>query len=182
MKEHQKEVEIIRNAIEILSSLLLETDTDIFVTPIDKLGQLVSNVGEQMKSLEDVAYVSVEKYYKKKREQHLVKDIDKGKVAITVNKDYLKEALETGGKILSSVSKFSYFCAYLKKKKEAEQELEVLSESSKPLKHSVSNFGRLVVELQHKLKAYESEQVKRIKSQQELHTTNTEGGNLAESL
>lgn len=31
-------------------------------------------------------------------------------------------------------------------------------------------YGRLVVELQHKLKAYENEQVKRTKSLQELQT------------
>lgn len=38
VKEQQKEAETIRNAVEILSSLLSETDTDNFVIPINKIG------------------------------------------------------------------------------------------------------------------------------------------------
>ncbi|XP_059068496.1 uncharacterized protein LOC131859002 [Cryptomeria japonica] len=58
MKEQQKEVEIIKHAVEILSSLLPETDTNNFATPIDKLGQLVNDVGEHMKTFEDATYVN----------------------------------------------------------------------------------------------------------------------------
>ncbi|XP_057826103.2 uncharacterized protein LOC131037880 [Cryptomeria japonica] len=97
--EQQKEVETIQNAVEILSSLLPETDTNNFSTPIDKLRQLYYDVGEQMNSLEDATYMSVEKNYKKKRTEQLMTEIDIGKVSLTVNKDYLKEALEIGGKI-----------------------------------------------------------------------------------
>lgn len=118
MKEQQNEVETIRNDVDILSSLLLETDTGNFATPIDKLGQLVSDAGEKMKSLEDAAYVNVEKNYKKKRIEHLMSEIYKGKVTLTINKDCLKEALENECKILSTVSTFSLFCVDLKKKRE----------------------------------------------------------------
>ncbi|XP_059066400.1 uncharacterized protein LOC131857713 [Cryptomeria japonica] len=48
-----------------------------------------------MKSFEDAVYVSVEKDYTKKRTKHLMTNIDKGKVTLIVNKDCLKEALET---------------------------------------------------------------------------------------
>ncbi|XP_059065914.1 uncharacterized protein LOC131857400 [Cryptomeria japonica] len=96
----------------------------------------------KMKYFEDATYVSVEKEYKKQQTEQLMKDIDKGKVALTMNKDYLKEALETSGKILSIVAKFSLFCEDLKKKKEeAEKELDVICESFKPLNDSAINFG-----------------------------------------
>lgn len=99
---------------------------------------------------------SLENNYKKKRTKHLISKIDKGKVALTFNEDYLKEALETRGKILSIVSTFSLFCVDLKKKREEDdRELEVVSESFKPLNDSAIHFGRLVVELQHTLKVYE---------------------------
>ncbi|XP_059067797.1 uncharacterized protein LOC131858541 [Cryptomeria japonica] len=66
MKEQQKEAKTIKHTVEILSSLLSEIDIDNFATPIDKLGQLVNDVGEQMKASEDATYVCVEKEYKKK--------------------------------------------------------------------------------------------------------------------
>ncbi|XP_059064620.1 uncharacterized protein LOC131856733 [Cryptomeria japonica] len=106
MKEQQKEAETIRNVVEILSSHLLETDTDSFVNPIDQLGHLISDAREQMKYFEDAAYVSVEKDCKKKRTEQLMTKIDKGKVALTINKDCLKKGLETKGKIVAIVSKF----------------------------------------------------------------------------
>ncbi|XP_057830667.2 uncharacterized protein LOC131041558 [Cryptomeria japonica] len=46
MKEQQKEAETIKHLVEILSSLLPETDTDNFATLIDKIGQLVNDAGE----------------------------------------------------------------------------------------------------------------------------------------
>ncbi|XP_059076946.1 uncharacterized protein LOC131036489 [Cryptomeria japonica] len=52
---------------------------------------------EKIKSFEDAAYASVEKEYMKKRSEKLMSEIDKGKVALIVNKDYLKEALEIRG-------------------------------------------------------------------------------------
>lgn len=90
VKEQQKEVETIKHAVEILSSLLPETDIDNFATLIDKLDQLVNDVSEQMKTFEDVTYVSVEKEYKKKRMKQLMKDVDKDKVSLTVNKSTLR--------------------------------------------------------------------------------------------
>lgn len=67
MKKQQKEAATIKNAIEILSSLLPETNTDNFVTLINKIGQLVTDVREQMKSFEDATYLNVEKEYNKQR-------------------------------------------------------------------------------------------------------------------
>lgn len=66
MKEQQREAKTIITTVDILFSLLPETDTKSFVTPIDKLGQLVINVGEQLRTFEDVAYILVENHYKKK--------------------------------------------------------------------------------------------------------------------
>lgn len=98
-------------------------------------------------------------------------EIDKCKVALTVNKDLLKNGLETKGKILATVSKFALFCANLKEKREdAEKELEILSETFRPLNDSVIRFGRSVVELHHKLEVYEHEQVKHVRSLKELQT------------
>ncbi|XP_059068738.1 uncharacterized protein LOC131859188 [Cryptomeria japonica] len=57
MEEKQREVETIRAAVDILSSLLPETDTKSFVTPIDKLGQLVTDVRDQLKTFEDATYI-----------------------------------------------------------------------------------------------------------------------------
>lgn len=50
MKEQQREVETIKIVVDILSSLLLETNIECFVTPIDQLGQLVTDVGDQIKT------------------------------------------------------------------------------------------------------------------------------------
>ncbi|XP_059066296.1 uncharacterized protein LOC131060025 [Cryptomeria japonica] len=52
----------------------------------------------QMKTFEDATYVCVEKEYKKQRTKQLMKDIDQAKVALTVNKDHLMEALEIDSK------------------------------------------------------------------------------------
>lgn len=63
--------------------------------------------------------------------------IDKGKVALTVNKDLLRTELKTRGKILATISKFSLFCVDLKKNREdAKKELEILSDTFRPLKDS----------------------------------------------
>lgn len=67
MNEQQREVETIKIVVDILSSLLPETNTGSFVTPIEKLEQLVTHVGDQLNTFEDVAYILVEKDYKKKR-------------------------------------------------------------------------------------------------------------------
>lgn len=156
MKEQQKESQSIQCAVDIFSSLLLETNTNRVSTLIDRLGQLVADVGEQRNCFEDASFLNVEKEYKKKRIEKLMNDIDKDKVALIVNKDHIKDAIEDGGKILSIVVKFSLFCDDLmKRKQEAEKELEGLSESFSPLNDSAIAYGRSIVELQHKLKAYE---------------------------
>lgn len=101
----------------------------------------------------------------------LMSEIDKGKVALTVNEDLLKNALETGRTILATISKFSLFCANLKVKKEdAEKELEILSETFMPLNYSAIIFGRSIVDLHHKFEMYEHDQVNRLRSLKELQT------------
>lgn len=118
MKEQQKETETLINAVEFFSSLLVEIDIVDFANLIDKLGKLVSDARDQIKSFEEVAYDYLEKYYKKKKIDKLITNIEKGKIVLKNNKDDLKKALETRGKILSTVGKFSLFCVDLKKKKE----------------------------------------------------------------
>lgn len=74
-------------------------------------------------------------------------EIDKGKVALTVNKDILKTILETRGKILATLSKFSLFCVDLRKERDdAEKELEVLSEGFKPVNDSSILFGNSILD------------------------------------
>lgn len=134
MKEQQREAKTIRTIVDILSSLLPNTNTKSFVTPIDKLGQLVINAIDQLNTFEDAAYILVEKDYKKERTKQLMSNIDKGKLSLMVNKDLLKTRLETGGKILATVSKFSLFCVEIRKKRDDSQEdLEVLREGFKPV-------------------------------------------------
>lgn len=72
---------------------------------------------------------------------------------------------------MATISKFSLFCANLKEKREdAEKELEILSETFRPLNDSAILFGRSVVDLHHKLEMYEHEQVKWVRSLKELQT------------
>lgn len=111
-----------------------------------------------MKSLEEATILNVEKEYKMKRIEKLMKYIDKDRVGLIVNMDLIKGALKTRGKILSTIANFSLFCGDLEKKThEAQQELKKLSESFDPVNDSIINFGRSVVTLQHKLKVYEVE-------------------------
>lgn len=98
-----------------------------------------------------------------------MKVIDKDIVLLTINMDLIKEALQTRGKILSTVANFLLFCDDLQLKKcESQQELKFLSESINTLNNFIIHFGRLVSALQQKLKSYEAEQVKRTTSLQEL--------------
>lgn len=71
-----------------------------------------------MNFFEDATFFNMEKEYKKKRVEKLMNDIDKDKVALMVNKDHIKDAIETGGKILSTVAKFLLFCDDLIKRKQ----------------------------------------------------------------
>lgn len=74
-----------------------------------------------------------------------------------MNMDQIKEELKSGGKILSTISNLSLFFDDIdKKRKEAQQELKNLSESFVPLNDSATIFGRLVIVVHHKLKAYEA--------------------------
>lgn len=45
------EVETIQNVMDILTSILPETATGHLLTPIGKLGQLVADASDQLKSL-----------------------------------------------------------------------------------------------------------------------------------
>lgn len=40
----------------------------------------------------------------KKRGEQLIPEIDKGKIALTVNRDLLRTSIENGGKIFSTIS------------------------------------------------------------------------------
>ncbi|XP_059067731.1 uncharacterized protein LOC131858498 [Cryptomeria japonica] len=64
-----------------------------------KLGQLVVDASEQLKSFEESVHALAKKDYRKKREEKLISEIDKGKVALIVNKDLLKTGIETGAMI-----------------------------------------------------------------------------------
>lgn len=61
LKEQQKEVETLRMVVEIMSSLLPETGIENLVTLMDKLVQLVVDVGDQLKTFEEATHISVEK-------------------------------------------------------------------------------------------------------------------------
>lgn len=118
LKEQRKEVETIQTVIEILSSILLETDIGNLSTPIRKLGQLVADASDQLKSLEEAAQTLVENNYRRKRVEQFMKDIDTGKIALSLNKDLLKNSIETEGRILAYTSNVSFFYTYLKKRQE----------------------------------------------------------------
>lgn len=55
LKEQRMEVETIQNVIDILTSLLPKTAIGHLSTPIVKLGQLIVDASDQLKSLEEVA-------------------------------------------------------------------------------------------------------------------------------
>ncbi|XP_059070756.1 uncharacterized protein LOC131860371 [Cryptomeria japonica] len=149
MKEQQKETKTIRNVVYILSSLLPKTDTRNFATPINKLGQLVSKFREQMKSLEDEAYINVGNNYKKKRIENLMSEIDKGKVALTINKDYLKKALETRVvAVLLQKDNEGYehpIAFYRKSLQEAELKYETMEKQAYALVKAVKTFRPYLV-------------------------------------
>lgn len=124
-----------------------------------------------MKSLGEVSLHNVEKEYEKKKIEILIKAIDKDKEGLTMNMDQIKEALKNGGKIISTIYNFSLFFDDLgKRRKEAQEELKSLSESFEPLNDSTTIFGRYVIVIQHKLKEYKKEHIKRTTSLQELQT------------
>lgn len=115
LKQQRKEAETIQTVVDILSSLLPETDTSNLSTPIGKLGQLVTNATDQLKSLEEATHTLDEKNYRKKRGEQLMLDIDKGKISLSVN---LRTVVEIGGKLLAYTSKVSFFYSNLKKRRE----------------------------------------------------------------
>lgn len=55
LKEKKVEAETIQTMIDILSSLLPETSIAYLSTPISKLGQLIADASDQIKSLKDIA-------------------------------------------------------------------------------------------------------------------------------
>lgn len=81
-----------------------------------KIGQLVVDATHQLKSLEEAAHTLAEKNYKKKRGEKLMLDIDKGKIALSVNKDLLRTTIETRGNLLANTSNVSLFYFDLKKR------------------------------------------------------------------
>lgn len=94
LKEQRVEAETIQNAVDILSSLLPKTSTTHLTSPIRKLGQLVADASNQIKSLEEKTQTYAEKSHKKKYGEKLAKDIDTGKIALSHNKTLLGKAIE----------------------------------------------------------------------------------------
>ncbi|XP_059064938.1 stress response protein NST1-like [Cryptomeria japonica] len=90
MRTQMREAQTINNVVDIFSSMLLETDTNSLTTPIEKLDHLVTSTREQMKSLGEAALHNIEKEYEKKRNETLIKEIDKDKEGLTVNMDQIK--------------------------------------------------------------------------------------------
>lgn len=79
------EAETIRNDVDILSSLLTKIAIGNLSTPIGKLGQLVADASNQPKSLEEVVQTYAEKSYRKKRGEQIMKDIDTGRIVVSLN-------------------------------------------------------------------------------------------------
>lgn len=67
MKARRIEAQTIQSVVDILSSIFPETDINILSTPIDKLEQLVTTIGQQMMSLEEATIKNVEKKYETRR-------------------------------------------------------------------------------------------------------------------
>lgn len=134
LKEQRAKAEIIQTTVDILSSLLPETSTTHLSTHISKLGQLVADASDQIKSLEDAAQLYVEKSHKKKYGEKLAKDIVNGRMALSHNKDLLSKAIQTGGKYLASTSNVSFYYSNISKRQtEMEIELEMICKAYIPL-------------------------------------------------
>lgn len=165
MRTQRREAKTIQTVVDIFFNLLLETDTNSLTTPIEKLDHLVTTVGEQMRNLGEATIHNLEKEYEKKIIEILIKETNKDIEGLTVNMDKIKEALNNGGKILSTIYNFSlFFDDLVKKRKEAQQELKRLSESFDPLNDSTIIFGRSLIVIQHKLNPYEAKRIKRTTS------------------
>lgn len=161
LKEQRMEAETIQNVVDILTSLLPETATGYLTTPICKLGKLVANASDQLKSLEEETQTYAEKSYRKKCGEQLMKEIDTGKNALSLNKDLLSKAIETRGKILASTSNVSFFYFDINNRRiETEQELEKICNAYVPLQDSVFSFGKFVDDLQNRLDTYDFEKAK----------------------
>lgn len=169
LKEQRVEAETIQIAVEFLPSLLLEIAIAHLSTTISKLGQLVADASDHIKSLQDVAQLYVENNHKKKYGDKLAKDIDSGKMAMSQNKDLLRNDVEIGGKYLASTSDFSFFYSnILKSQTKIEQELERICKAYVPLQDSMLAFNKFVDDLHNKLHIYDNEKAKRLRSLKEL--------------
>lgn len=75
-----------------------------------------------------------EKSYKKKHGEKLMKGIDTGKIALSLNKDLLIKDTEIGGILLASTSNVSFFYSNINNSRiETEQELEKIYNAYVPL-------------------------------------------------
>lgn len=129
LRAQRREAQTIHTVVEIFSSLLPETKIDSLSTPIEKLDHLVTSTEEKMKSIGEAAIYNIEKEYEKRRIETLIKAIDRDRVGLTINMEQIKEALQTEGKIMSTICNFSLFLDDIDKKRKAEQkELKFLSE------------------------------------------------------
>lgn len=169
LKQKRVEAETIQNAVDILSSLLPDTSTTHLTSPIRKLGQLVADAFDQIKSLEEATQTYAEKNHKKKNGEKLAKDINTGKMALSQNKDLLGKAIEIGGRYLASTSNVS-FCYFdiTKRQTEIEKELERICNTYVPLQDSIFSFTKSIDDLHHRLETYDHEKAKRLRSLKEL--------------
>lgn len=169
LKEQRIEAETIQNAVEILSGLLPETSVAHLPTPISKLGQLVADASDQIKSLEDASQISPEKSHKKAYGDKLAKHIENSKIALSHNGSLLKKAIESGGKYLASTSNITFFYSDISKNQvETEQEIERLCKTYVPLQDSIHAFNRSIDELHDRLNMNDNERAKRFQSLREL--------------
>lgn len=150
LKEQRMEAETIQNAIDILSSLLLEIAIGHLSTPIGKFGQLVTDASDQLKSLEEASQTYAKKSYRKKHGEQVMKDIATGRIALSLNKDFLRKAIEIGGRIIASISNVSFFYIDINQRRtKIEKELAKICSDYVPLQDSILAFGKTVDDLQN---------------------------------
>ncbi|XP_059068882.1 uncharacterized protein LOC131859305 [Cryptomeria japonica] len=107
-KEEEKDKEKTKKNVENKApkkDIEMQKEEEILPTPIDKLEHLVTSLGEQMKSLEEASIKNVEKEYKKRRIEQLMKENDRDRVGLAMNLEQIKEALWSKGAFMQFVWK-----------------------------------------------------------------------------
>lgn len=87
-----------------------------------------------------------------------MKDIDTRIIALSLNKDLLRKAIETRGKIIAYTSNVSFFYFDINQRRiEIEQELAKICNAYVPLQDSIFVFSKSVDDLQNQLDTYDQE-------------------------